>query len=64
MRIGDAKLVAYYTSMLNEEDQIIYYSEFLQSVKGENERVKCLEAAEMCHLQIEAITKHVVQVIR
>lgn len=64
MKIGDAKLVAYYTAMLSEEDQIIYYSEFLQSIGDENERIKCLEAAEVCHLQIEAITKHVVQVIR
>ncbi|XP_065218253.1 nuclear pore complex protein Nup107 [Planococcus citri] len=64
MKIGDAKLVAYYTAMLNEEDQIVYYSEFLQSITDESERIKCLEAAEMCNLQIEAITKYVVQVIR
>lgn len=64
MKTGDAKLVAYYTALLDEEDQINYYSEFVESINDENERIKCLEAAEMCHLRVEEITKHVVQVIR
>lgn len=64
MKTGDSKLVAYYTAMLSEEDQINYYSEFLQNIDDENERLKCLEAAELCHLQIEEITKRVVQLVR
>lgn len=64
MKIGDAKLVAYYTAMLSEDNQIKYYSEFLESISDEEERIKSLEAAELCHLPLEAITKRVVQMIR
>lgn len=64
MKTGDAKLVAYYSSMLSENDQIECYAEFLQNVLDDNERIKCLEAAEMCQLRIEEITKRVVQVMR
>lgn len=64
MKIGDAKLVAYYTAMLSEDNQIKYYSEFLESISDEEERIKSLEAAESCHLPLEAITKRVVQMIR
>ncbi len=64
MKTGDSKLVAYYTSMLLEEDQINFYSEFLQGKDDEIERIRCLEIAEMCRLPVEEITKRVVQVMR
>ncbi|XKL69259.1 hypothetical protein PGB90_007028 [Kerria lacca] len=64
MKTNDSKLVAYYTSMLSEENQIKYFSEFLQNITDENEQIKCLEAAELCRLEVEAITKRVVRTIR
>lgn len=64
MRTGEAKLVSYYCAMLSENDQIECYAEFLQNISDENERIKCLKAAEMCQLRIEDITKRVVQVMR
>lgn len=60
----DAKLVAFYASMLTKENQIRYYSQFLENVEDENDRIRCLEIAEDYLLPVDEITKHVVRVIR
>lgn len=62
--MGDPVLVAYYTSTLPRDVQIINYAQFLENIIDYEERKKCLNAAEDANLNVEAITKLVVENIR
>ncbi|XP_015597229.1 nuclear pore complex protein Nup107 [Cephus cinctus] len=64
IKLGDANLVAYYTATLPQEDQVKNYAYFLENVKDHQQRKRCLEAAEAANLNVEAITKLVVENIR
>lgn len=64
MDFGDPVLVAFYTSTLSGEAQIKNYAQFLERVKDYDARKKCLNAAEDANLNVEAITKLVVENIR
>lgn len=62
--IGDPTLVAYYTSTLPKRTQVTTYAAFLENVKDYEKRKQCLAAAEVANLNVEAITKLVVENIR
>ena len=64
IEIGDPILVAYYTATLPQEDQVTNFASFLEQVKDYDQRKKCLAAAEEANLNVEAITKLVVENIR
>ena len=62
--IGDPTLVAFYTATLPQEDQIVNFAHYLEMIKEYDERKRCLAAAEDANLNVEAITKLVVENIR
>lgn len=64
IEMGDPTLIAFYTATLPQEDQITNYASYLERVKEHEERKKCLRAAEDANLNVEAITKLVVENIR
>lgn len=64
MDIGDPTLVAFYTATLPQEDQITNFASYLEGVKKIEERKRCLVAAEDANLNVEAITKLVVENVR
>lgn len=64
IEIGDPTLVAFYTATLPQDDQVINFAEYLEGVKDYEERKRCLAAAEDANLNVEAITKLVVENIR
>jgi len=64
IEMGDPTLIAFYTAALPQEDQITNYASYLENVKEYEERRKCLHAAENANLNVEAITKLVVENIR
>ena len=64
MEFGDPVLIAFYTSTLPRDIQTSNYAKFLERVKDYDERKKCLNAAEDANLNVEAITKLVVENIR
>lgn len=64
IQIGDPILIAFYTATLPQEDQITIYASYLEGVKEHEQRKKCLRAAEDANLNVEAITKLVVENIR
>ncbi|KAL7307217.1 hypothetical protein TKK_0000940 [Trichogramma kaykai] len=64
MELGDPTLVAYYVSTLGRDAQIINYAKFLEHIQDNDQRTKCLSAAEAVNLDIFAITKLVVENIR
>jgi nuclear pore complex protein Nup107 len=60
----DPHLVAHYVATLPQEDQVTLYSEFLTDITDSDERELALTAAEDADLDIETITKTVVEKIR
>ncbi|XP_043268599.1 nuclear pore complex protein Nup107 [Venturia canescens] len=64
IEIGDPTLVAFYTATLPQEDQITNFANYLEGVKKGEERKLCLVAAEEANLNVEAITKLVVENVR
>jgi nuclear pore complex protein Nup107 len=56
--------VAHYVATLPQEDQVTLYSEFLTDITGSDKRELALTAAEVADLDIETITKTVVEKIR
>lgn len=64
IEIGDPTLVAFYTATLPQEEQITNYACYLEGVKENEQRKRCLRAAEDANLNVEAITKLVVENIR
>ncbi|XP_001602744.1 nuclear pore complex protein Nup107 [Nasonia vitripennis] len=64
MEMGDPLLIAFYTATLPRESQTANYAHFLERVTEYEERKKCLNAAEDANLNVEAITKLVVENIR
>lgn len=60
----ESKLVAWYVSQLTQEDQIYYYAAFLEEITDAEERSTCLLAAQEAGLNIDLITKTVVENIR
>ncbi|XP_070164902.1 LOW QUALITY PROTEIN: nuclear pore complex protein Nup107 [Polyergus mexicanus] len=64
IEIGDPTLIAFYTATLPQEEQITNYARYLEDVKEYEQRKRCLRAAEDANLNIEAITKLVVENIR
>lgn len=64
IEMGDPILIAFYTAMLPQELQVTNYASYLESIKDYEQRKKCLTAAEDANLNVEAITKLVVESIR
>jgi len=64
IEMGDPTLIAFYTATLPQEEQITNYAFYLEDVKEHEQRKKCLRAAEDANLNVEAITKLVVENIR
>lgn len=64
IEMGDPNLVAFYTATLPQEDQITTYACYLENVEDYELRKRCLAAAEVANLHVEAITKLVVENIR
>ncbi|CAG2055692.1 unnamed protein product [Timema podura] len=62
--IREPQLVAYYVSTLPQEDQVALYAEFLQDISEPQERDNCLLMAEDAGLDVETITRTVVENIR
>ncbi|XP_034939545.1 nuclear pore complex protein Nup107 [Chelonus insularis] len=62
--IGDPALVAFYTATLPPNDQITNYANYLEGIRDNDMRKNCLSAAENASLNVEAITKMVVENIR
>ncbi|KAK9501224.1 hypothetical protein O3M35_011978 [Rhynocoris fuscipes] len=64
MKTGDSDLVAYYCSLLPEEEQIDLYSSFMERITDTKNRAECLAAAEKYDLNIPSITEKVVHNVR
>lgn len=64
IEMDDPILIAFYTAMLPQEAQITNYASYLETIKDYEQRKKCLAAAEDANLNVEAITKLVVERIR
>ncbi|EZA49072.1 hypothetical protein DMN91_010334 [Ooceraea biroi] len=64
IEMGDPTLIAFYTATLPQEEQVTNYASYLEDVKEYEQRKKCLRAAEDANLNVEAITKLVVENIR
>lgn len=62
--MNDPLLVAYYTSQLEQTNQIIIYSKFLQKMITNEQRSNGLSAAEQFSLPVEEITKRIVETSR
>lgn len=56
-------LIAYYTSKLPSNLQVITYAKFLQNIKENAEKEKYLLLAERVNLDVNQITKRVVELI-
>lgn len=57
-------LVAFYVSKLPEELQVFTYSKFLSKIKDKAERKKCLSFAKDAGLDVESMTRSVVESMR
>ncbi|KAK6618853.1 hypothetical protein RUM43_013244 [Polyplax serrata] len=64
IEMRESKLVAWYVSQLSQEDQIYYYAAFLEEITDPDERSTCLKAAQEAGLNVDVITKTVVENIR
>lgn len=64
IEMRESKLVAWYVSQLTQEDQIYYYAAFLEEITDPDERSACLKAAQEAGLNVDVITKTVVENIR
>jgi nuclear pore complex protein Nup107 len=64
MQLRDPHLVAHYAATLPQEDQVTLYAEFLADITESGERELALAAADDADLDIETITKTVVENIR
>ncbi|EEB10806.1 Nuclear pore complex protein Nup107, putative [Pediculus humanus corporis] len=64
IEMRESKLVAWYVSQLSQEDQIYYYAAFLEEITDSEERNACLKAAQEAGLNVDVITKTVVENIR
>ncbi|XP_076635424.1 nuclear pore complex protein Nup107 [Colletes latitarsis] len=64
IEMDDPILIAFYTAMLPQEAQVTSYASYLETIKDYEQRKKCLTAAEDANLNVEAITKLVVESIR
>ncbi|KAJ4431491.1 hypothetical protein ANN_20089 [Periplaneta americana] len=61
MQMRDSHLVAHYVAKLPQEDQVLLYAEFLADITESSERELALSAAEEADLDIETITRTVVE---
>ncbi|XP_076668164.1 nuclear pore complex protein Nup107 [Andrena cerasifolii] len=64
IEMDDPVLIAFYTAMLPQEAQVTNYASYLEVIQDYEQRKKCLAAAEDANLNVEAITKLVVERIR
>lgn len=62
--MDDTQLVAFYVSKMSSPKQIELYSSYLEKIVDDNEREESLKYAEMCALNVDLITKTVVENIR
>lgn len=62
--MNDPFLVAYYTSQLEQNNQIVIYSKFLEKMISPEQRSRGLTAAEKFSLPVEEITKRIVETYR
>lgn len=58
--MNDSILVAYYTSQLEQDTQVVIYSKFLEKMITDDQRSDGLMAAEKFSLPVEEITKRIV----
>ncbi|KRT85638.1 hypothetical protein AMK59_1849, partial [Oryctes borbonicus] len=63
-QMDDAQLVAFYVSKMSPAKQVHLYSTYLEKVVDDSERLDSLKYAENCGLNVDAITKTVVENIR
>ncbi|XP_046383963.1 nuclear pore complex protein Nup107 [Ischnura elegans] len=64
MKKREPQLVAFYVSVLPHDEQVELYASFLESIVDVEEKNNCLEFAEKFHLNVDEITKRVVENIR
>lgn len=64
MRYKDPEIVAYYTSFLQQEEQITMYAKYLEGIEEVDLRIRCLECAESYNFNIERITELLVETAR
>lgn len=62
--INDPILVAYYTSQLEHNSQIIIYAKFLEKMISPEQRHNGLKSAEKFSLPVDEITKRIVETHR
>lgn len=60
----DTQLVAFYVSKTNAKKQVKIYSSYLEKIMDDTERREALKLAERCGLNIDVITKTVVENIK
>ncbi|GJQ71846.1 Nup107 [Trypoxylus dichotomus] len=63
-QMDDAQLVAFYVSKMSSSKQVQLYSAYLEKVTDDNERLDSLKYAENCGLDVDSITRSVVESIR
>ncbi|XP_071455139.1 nuclear pore complex protein Nup107 [Hetaerina americana] len=64
MKMHEPQLVAFYVSVLPHDEQVELYASFLESIVDVAEKNSCLEFAEKFRLNVDEITKRVVENIR
>ncbi|KAK0165313.1 hypothetical protein PV328_003837 [Microctonus aethiopoides] len=64
IEIEDPVLIAFYTATLPQDEQVSLYAYYLERIRDSNMRKCCLTAAENANLNVETITKTVVENIR
>lgn len=62
--LRNPQLVAFYTSTLPKETQVVLYAQFLDAVTETDDRRVCLEEALNAGLDIDRITQYVVESVR
>lgn len=60
----EPSLVAYYTSQLDQSNQITIYSKFLSKMTSPEQRELGLSAAEKFSLPVDEITKRIIEMFR
>ncbi|KAG8236701.1 hypothetical protein J437_LFUL016880, partial [Ladona fulva] len=64
MKMQEPYLVAFYVSFLPQDEQVEYYAAFLETIGDVEEKNNCLMLAEKFQLNLDKITKRVVENIR
>lgn len=62
--MDDTRLIAFYVSKMTPSKQVLLYSSYLEKIIDECDREEALKYAEKCGLNIDIVTKTVVENIR